>query len=85
MINNSDIIAELAVLEKHVRRYDVTAFQCMPLRVEDGVFTLEPPTIETMGESALLLQRPENCEPHSVVAWPRTRGRRMPESRANAG
>jgi hypothetical protein len=85
MTNNSDVNAELAVLEKPVRRHDVTAFQCMPLRVEDGVFTLGRPPIETMRQSGLLLQRLENCELHSAIVWPRTRGRRVPESRANAG
>jgi hypothetical protein len=84
MRNDSDVNVTLVALEKPVRKYDFTAFQCMPLRVEDGVPDLERLMIETMRESALLLQRLEKCEPHSVIAWPGTRGRRMPESRANA-
>ncbi len=83
-MDDSDVNAELLELAKAVRRHDFAAIQSMPLRVENGVPDLEQLTIETMRESALLLQRLENCEPHSVIAWPRTRGRRMPESRANA-
>jgi hypothetical protein len=84
MRNDSDVSVTLVALEKPVSRFDFTAFQCMPLRVEDGVPDLERLMIETMRESALLLQRLKNYERHSVVAWPRTLGRRIPQGRANA-
>jgi hypothetical protein len=84
VMNKSDANAELVEREKTARRHDFLAIQSVPLRVENGVSNLERLTIETMQESILLLWRLESCEPPSVIAWPRTIGRRMPESRANA-
>jgi hypothetical protein len=83
-MNAVDVIAQLVQMERAAWRSDPTAIHSMVLRVEEGVLELERLTIETLRENALLRQRLESCEQHSVIARPLTPVRRMPESRANA-
>jgi hypothetical protein len=82
-MNTVDVIAQLVAMERAAWRSDPASVHSMVLRVEEGP-ELERLTIEALRENALLRQRLQNCEQHSVIARPLTPVRRMPESRAYA-
>jgi hypothetical protein len=83
-MNAADIVTQLVALERAVGRRDSSAIRSRQLRVEEEVFDLERPPIETLRESPLSRWRLENCEPRSMMAWSRMPGRRVSERRANA-